>query len=144
VVGGGAKEFKSQIVGARESRDCDDSCAEGKPLVLAPRQFVFYHHTPGQKHISRGACKGTLQRCPSSYFCRSCWWMAGDSEVILMPDKRMKDRTRPVPGLHLDDGLVNRDLTLSLRDGYDLFTAYMAGNPVSRRRQLAAPVSLYR
>jgi hypothetical protein len=30
------------------------------------------------------------------------------------------------------------------RDGYDFFTAYMARNPVSRHRRLAAPVSLYR
>lgn len=46
-------KYKSQVVSTRESRDCDDSRADGKPSVLAPRQFVFYRHMRGREYTSR-------------------------------------------------------------------------------------------
>jgi hypothetical protein len=44
---------RPQIIGARESNDCDNSRADSKPSVLAPYHFAFHRHICRVKSIPK-------------------------------------------------------------------------------------------
>jgi hypothetical protein len=57
----GVLKNKPQVVRTRESRECDERRTDGKPAVLAPRQFAFYRHMRGQEYTlcrARPGCAG--------------------------------------------------------------------------------------